>query len=64
MNERYQVYGYEITTDPSFQNKKYGVTPELAGQFESLHRKSMQPGDGKIIDQLTWLIIQYPLNND
>jgi hypothetical protein len=36
MNERYQMYGFEITTDPLFQNKKYGITPELAGQLETL----------------------------
>jgi hypothetical protein len=60
MKEHFQMYGYEITTDPSFQNKKYGVTPELAGQFENLHKKSLHPGDGKIIEQLTRLIIRYP----
>ena len=64
MNERYQVYGYEITTDPSFLNKKYGVTPELAGQFETLHKKALNPGNSKIIDQLTRPILQYPLNHD
>jgi hypothetical protein len=64
MKERFQMYGYEITTDPSFQNKKYGVTSELARQFETLHQKAQNPGNGKIIDRLTRLITQYPLNHD
>jgi tetratricopeptide (TPR) repeat protein len=60
MNERYKIYGYEITTDSSFQNKKYGITPELASQLDTLASKSKNPRNRKIIDQLTQLILRYP----
>lgn len=60
MKERYKTYGYEITTDPSFQNKRYGVTPELEKLLGMLAVECHTRKDQKLIDKLTRLIIQYP----
>ncbi len=60
MKNSYEAYGYYITTDPQFQNKRYGVTPELAGQLKTLVLESQDKKNNKIIDKLTQLIIQNP----
>ena len=28
MENQFKTYGYHITTDPTFQNEKFGITPE------------------------------------
>lgn len=60
MEDRYKSFGFEITTDPSFQNKRYGVTPELEKLLGTLAVECQTRKDQKIIDKLTHLIIQYP----
>lgn len=60
MEERFKTYGYKITTDPQFQNKRFGITPELNRQLESLAIKCQDPKDKKIIERLNQLVIQYP----
>jgi len=59
MTRRYKSFSYEITTDPEFLNKKFGITPELFRQFETLHHKALK-GDDKIIERLILLIEKYP----
>jgi tetratricopeptide (TPR) repeat protein len=60
MKDQYQILGYHITTDPKFQNEKYGVKPELERQLENLIIESNDKHNKKIIDKLTQLIIQHP----
>jgi len=60
MSERIVKSGYHITTDPQFQNKRYGIPPELEKQLEKLAVKSQEKGTSKIIDQLNGLIVKYP----
>jgi len=59
MTSRYKSYTYEITTDPEFLNDKFGITPELFRQFETLHHKALK-GGFKIIERLILLIEKYP----
>jgi tetratricopeptide (TPR) repeat protein len=60
MNEQFQLDGFEITKDPKFQNKKYGITSELESQFASLFSQCQHPKNNKIIEKLTELIVKYP----
>lgn len=60
MEDRYKIFGYEITTDSQFQSKRFGVTPELSRQLEALGMQSQDPKNKKIIEKLTQLILQYP----
>jgi len=60
MEDRLKAYGYQITTDSQFQNIKYGITPELDKQLESLAVECQNKKNKKIIDKLTQLVIQYP----
>ena len=59
MTSRYKSFSYEITTDPEFMNDKFGITPELFRQFETLHHKALK-GGSKIIERLILLIEKYP----
>ncbi len=61
MENRYKLVGYNITTEPKYNNQKYGVTPELEKQMETLYLESTDKNNKKIIDKLTQLIIKYPL---
>jgi hypothetical protein len=60
MSEQIVKSGYHITTDPQFQNKRYGIPPELEKQLEKLAVESQKKGTSKIIDQLNGLIVKYP----
>jgi len=60
MKNKLKTYGYNITTDPQFQNKRFGITPELQKQFTSLYFESQDKTNNKIIEKLTELIIKYP----
>lgn len=60
MKNQYTAYGYYITSEPGFQNARYGVTPELEAQFEPLFNATQNKKDGKIIERLTALIEKYP----
>ena len=51
---------YQITSDPSFQNKKYGIDTALSSKLESLYREALDPNNKSIIAKLTELIIEYP----
>lgn len=59
MEERFEYYGYELTNDPEFLNKKSGITPDLFRQMESLHHKALEGGE-KNIEYLLNKIEQYP----
>jgi hypothetical protein len=58
MSSRYKSFTYEITTNPEYLNDKFGITPELFRQFETLHHKALKGGD-KIIERLILLIEKY-----
>jgi len=60
MKEQFIVNGYNITTNPKFQNKRYGITPELDKQLGSLAIECQNKNNKKMIGKLTELIIQYP----
>ncbi len=60
MHSRYKVSGYNITTNPEFQNEKDGITPALARLFEELYYESQNRTNRKIITRLTDLILKYP----
>jgi tetratricopeptide (TPR) repeat protein len=60
MNKQFIKCGYNITTDPRFQNKKYGVTPVLESQMEYLGRESHNQYNKNIIDKLIQLIVDFP----
>ncbi len=51
---------YKVTSDMDWHIARYGITRELADQFEELHARSMDKKDKNIIERLTNLIIQYP----
>jgi tetratricopeptide (TPR) repeat protein len=60
MRQQFNIGGYHITTDPQFQNERFGITPELTRQLESLYYEAQNRNDKKIIAKLTQLILQYP----
>ena len=60
MKEQFIVCGYNITTSPQFQNKRFGVTPELHKQLGTLALECQNKKNKRMIDQLTQLIIKYP----
>jgi hypothetical protein len=60
MKEQFIVCGYNITTDPRFQNKRFGVTPKLEKQLGSLAIECQSSKNKKMIGQLTQLILQNP----
>lgn len=60
MYSQYKISGYNITTDPGFQNERFGNTGELVEQFEELYFESQNKKNKRIIDRLTGLILKYP----
>ena len=60
MYSQYEVMGYHITTDPTFQNERFGNASQLIDQFEELYTESLNKKNKKIIDKLTGLILKYP----
>lgn len=60
MKEQFTISGYNITTDPQFQNERFGNAPELVKQMETLFFEAQDKKNKKVIDKLTNLIIQYP----
>lgn len=60
MKEQFTVSGYNITTSPQFQSKRFGITPELEKQLGSLGLEIQNKKNKKMIDQLTQLILKYP----
>lgn len=52
MEDKFKAYGYQITTDPQFQNKRLGISPELAKQLGLIGIECKNKN--------TQLIIQYP----
>lgn len=60
MESQFIKVGYNITTDPQFQNKRYSIPPALQKQLESLAIESQKKSTSKLIEKLNQLIIQYP----
>jgi hypothetical protein len=60
MTENYIISGYNITTDPHFQDHRFGNTPELVNQLEILFVEAQDKKNKEIIDKLSKLIIEYP----
>ena len=57
MKEQFIVCGYNITTSPQFQNKRFEATPELDKQLGILALECQNKKNKRMIDQLTQLII-------
>jgi len=51
---------YKITRDPLFHNKRFGISPVLQKQMESLFIEAQNKSNTRIIDKLTQLIAEYP----
>jgi len=63
MTDQYKIYGYEITTDPTFMDKQNAMTDELRRELEPLyHKVNKESGSDKIITKLMRLIKKYPRN--
>ena len=60
MYSTYKASGYNITTDPDFQNEIFGNTPELREQFNELYIEAQNKKNKKIIGRLTDLILKHP----
>lgn len=60
MKKQINKSGYNITTDPQFQNERFGNSPELVKQMEPLFFEAQDKKNKKVIDKLTNLIIQFP----
>ena len=62
-NERYKLFGYEITTDPDFMDERNAMTPELRDIIEDLYLEIMiEKGGKKSIKKLLELIERFPKN--
>ncbi len=51
---------YKITEDPNYQNQRYGITPALQRQLESLAEEIHNKRNTKVIDIITRLIDENP----
>ena len=60
MKEQFIKIGYHITTDPSFQNEHYGITPELSKRMDVLIMECQENSSPKLIDKLHQLILKHP----
>lgn len=60
MKTQFVKSGYNITTDPQFQNEYFGNVPELVKQLDTLIFEAKDKKHKKIIDKLNGLIIDYP----
>jgi len=60
MKDRLIKLGYTITEDSQFQDKQFGITPELRKQLEQLGYEAQDKKNKKIIEKLTQLIVQFP----
>ncbi len=60
MYSQYKVSGYNITTDPGFQNNRFGNKEEVIQQFNELYIECQNKKNKKIIGRLTSLIEKYP----
>jgi len=49
--QQFNKLDYTITTDLEFQNKRFGISPELAEQLETLGYESQDKHNKKIIDK-------------
>ena len=60
MKSSIELLTYKVSYDNNLRNQEYGITPELAEQFNALHTKVLNRKDKTIIDTLTSLVIKYP----
>jgi hypothetical protein len=60
MKKQFVKSGYHITTDPQFQNKRFGISPELEHQLQYLAVDSHTNPNSGTIDRLNNLIVRYP----
>lgn len=51
---------YKITDDPDYQNERYGITPALHRQLESIAPEVQNERNTKVIDIITRLIDEFP----
>ena len=61
MYEQFEISGYKITTDPSFQNKRDHITPKLEWELDKIYSQ-IQKGNKTVIRKLLNLIERHPKN--
>ncbi|MEI8378283.1 MAG: hypothetical protein WCF95_07060, partial [bacterium] len=60
MEDYFTINGYNITTDPEYNRKRYGITPQLQKQMDILFFECREKNNNKAIEKLLQLIAQYP----
>ena len=61
MHEEFEIFGYRITTDPGFQDKRDHITPSLKWELEKIYPQ-IQKGNKTVIRKLPSLIERHPQN--
>ncbi len=59
ISTRYKLFGYEITDEPDFMDKEYGITPEIKELIEDLYFDVQSKTKGAV-DKLLKTIKKYP----
>jgi len=59
MSDRYKTFGYEITEEHDFVDKKLGITPEIRDHIQELYFEAHEPERGTV-KKLKILIKKYP----
>ena len=48
LSDRYKMFGYEITDEPDFLDKEFGITPEIREHIYELYFEAHEPERGTI----------------
>ncbi|ODS30842.1 MAG: preprotein translocase subunit SecA [Candidatus Scalindua rubra] len=59
LSDRYKLFGYEITNEPDFMDKEFGITPEIRVLIQDLYYEVMEEKRGTI-NKLLKIIKRYP----
>ena len=57
--DQYKIFGYNITSDTSFMNENFNITPEIADILQEIYPRVMQRKPG-VIKELKRLCTKYP----
>jgi hypothetical protein len=59
VSDRYKMFGYEITDEPEFLDKEFGITPEIREHIYELYFEAHEPERGTV-KKLKNIIKKYP----
>ncbi|MEE9214519.1 MAG: DUF1186 domain-containing protein [Thermodesulfobacteriota bacterium] len=59
LSDRYKMFGYEITGEPDFMDKEFGITPEIKDLVQDLYHEVQDKKRG-IVNKLLKVIKTYP----